>query len=347
MEDTLCGPNGENCPELPAFSGEDYFDEKPIGCCYTKEQQDLWSKWVSLKNRVARLEGIYNELKDKGSSVNIQYKLNEKLKGPPGAPGPAGPDGPQGPQGEMATRTSTKIQNLRQQVQAPNAVLEEDQIAALKKQVSAEWAAIKDLRARLEESSKTAPNLPAPAVSKPAPTRTARKAPRKAATAATTAVKDSPVPSSAAAGDAASRLREDERRLAADMAAVSADERRLGIPAPASAVAPSPATAPATVAVAAESPEEADGALDLGTLGSVPSIPLTGETGRDEVAAPVVPAGAAAAAPLVAKATAPAPAPAAAGEEPLDDLPPLGSFDLARCGPALRRSRARARRARA
>jgi hypothetical protein len=27
----LCGKDGSNCPQVPAFKGEDYFDSKPIG----------------------------------------------------------------------------------------------------------------------------------------------------------------------------------------------------------------------------------------------------------------------------------------------------------------------------
>jgi len=50
-KDELCGSNGDECPELPSFNGEDYFDDKPLGCCYTKEQQALWERWVALKNR--------------------------------------------------------------------------------------------------------------------------------------------------------------------------------------------------------------------------------------------------------------------------------------------------------
>lgn len=30
-QDELCGPDGKGCPELPAFNGEDYFDDKPVG----------------------------------------------------------------------------------------------------------------------------------------------------------------------------------------------------------------------------------------------------------------------------------------------------------------------------
>jgi hypothetical protein len=29
--ESLCGVDGTKCPELPAFNGEDYFDEKPLG----------------------------------------------------------------------------------------------------------------------------------------------------------------------------------------------------------------------------------------------------------------------------------------------------------------------------
>lgn len=29
--DSLCGLDGSKCPEVPAFNGEDYFDEKPLG----------------------------------------------------------------------------------------------------------------------------------------------------------------------------------------------------------------------------------------------------------------------------------------------------------------------------
>ena len=31
VTDDLCGPDGTNCPELPAFGGEDYFSNTPVG----------------------------------------------------------------------------------------------------------------------------------------------------------------------------------------------------------------------------------------------------------------------------------------------------------------------------
>ena len=54
----------DDCPEVPAFSGEDYFDEKQIGCCYSKEQQAVWDKWNALKHRVAKLEGQVQYLRN-------------------------------------------------------------------------------------------------------------------------------------------------------------------------------------------------------------------------------------------------------------------------------------------
>jgi hypothetical protein len=31
LDSPLCGLDGNNCPEIPAFGGEDYFNNKPIG----------------------------------------------------------------------------------------------------------------------------------------------------------------------------------------------------------------------------------------------------------------------------------------------------------------------------
>lgn len=53
--DMLCGTMGDNCPEVAPFNGEDYFEAgKPIGCCYTPQQQAVWAKWNSLATRVAK-----------------------------------------------------------------------------------------------------------------------------------------------------------------------------------------------------------------------------------------------------------------------------------------------------
>lgn len=43
---------------------QDYFDEKPIGCCYSKQQQAVWDKWNLLKQRVAKLEGQVQYLRN-------------------------------------------------------------------------------------------------------------------------------------------------------------------------------------------------------------------------------------------------------------------------------------------
>ena len=324
LEDSLCGPQGDECPELPAFSGEDYFDDKPIGCCYNQEQQQIWNKWVALKNRVANLEGVYNALKTKKSTVNIDYKVNDKLRGPRGPPGPVGPDGPQGPQGNRAASDSSKLQNLRLQASTTLKTDSKDnQIRILKKQVADEWAAIHDLQARLQTKSHAATPAVSAAAPAQAPSAAKRVQPVKSVTAGTAS-------DTQAKTDAAARLLVDEKRLAADIAAVSADEQHLGLPA--SSVPTAAASTATDAATKAVDTQEEDGSLDMGTLGSVPSIPLTGENGQDEAAAPLAAVAAAVvppAAPLAAKAK-PAAAPAAAGEEPLDDLPPLGSFDLAR-----------------
>ena len=97
----LCGEDGSKCPEVPAFGGEDYFDQKPIGlhllafcsspkitfifsflfvnvlvrCCYNKEQQKVWTKWLALKNRVGKLEGILKHLMKKRTSVDVKWKV--------------------------------------------------------------------------------------------------------------------------------------------------------------------------------------------------------------------------------------------------------------------------------
>jgi len=99
VKDELCGTNGDDCPELPAFNGEDYFNDKPIGCCYDKQQQATWEKWLALKNKVARLEGTVRFLSSLKSQVAIKYKLSARILGNPGPPGPAGPAGPMGGQG--------------------------------------------------------------------------------------------------------------------------------------------------------------------------------------------------------------------------------------------------------
>lgn len=98
VKDELCGTNGDDCPELPAFNGEDYFNDKPIGCCYDKQQQATWEKWLALKNKVARLEGTVRFLSSLKSQVAIKYKLSARILGNPGPPGPAGPAGPMGGQ---------------------------------------------------------------------------------------------------------------------------------------------------------------------------------------------------------------------------------------------------------
>ena len=64
VKDELCGNNGDDCPDIPAFNGEDYFDDKPLGCCYSKEQQHVWDKWKALKERVAKLEGEVHYLRN-------------------------------------------------------------------------------------------------------------------------------------------------------------------------------------------------------------------------------------------------------------------------------------------
>ena len=98
VKDELCGNNGDDCPELPAFNGEDYFDDTPIGCCYDKAQQETWEKWVALKNRVSRLEGTVRYLRSIKQDVTLKYRLSKSILGPPGPAGPAGPQGPMGPQ---------------------------------------------------------------------------------------------------------------------------------------------------------------------------------------------------------------------------------------------------------
>lgn len=98
-KDTLCGENGDECPEIPAFSGEDYFDDKPLGCCYTKEQQAVWERWLALKNKVARLEGTVRYLRGVKKTVIIKQRLSAKIRGAPGPHGPYGPRGPVGPKG--------------------------------------------------------------------------------------------------------------------------------------------------------------------------------------------------------------------------------------------------------
>lgn len=98
-KDELCGNNGDECPEIPSFNGEDYFDDKPIGCCYTKEQQAVWERWLALKNRVARLEGTVRYLRGVKKTVIIKQRLSASIKGAPGPEGPPGPIGPLGPKG--------------------------------------------------------------------------------------------------------------------------------------------------------------------------------------------------------------------------------------------------------
>eukprot|EP00802_Teleaulax_amphioxeia_P023057 Tamp_23582.p1 GENE.Tamp_23582~~Tamp_23582.p1 ORF type:complete len:314 (+),score=79.69 Tamp_23582:3-944(+) len=80
LHDTLCGQSLEqdDCPEVPAFSGEDYFDEKQIGCCYSKEQQAVWDKWNALKHRVAKLEGQVQYLRN----VKRNVQINQAEKAP-------------------------------------------------------------------------------------------------------------------------------------------------------------------------------------------------------------------------------------------------------------------------
>uniref|UniRef100_A0A7S4P8Y3 PA14 domain-containing protein n=1 Tax=Guillardia theta TaxID=55529 RepID=A0A7S4P8Y3_GUITH len=103
-QDKLCGSDGSDCPEIPAFNGEDYFDDKPIGCCHTKEEQEVWSKWIALRNRVARLEGTVRHLQNLKRTVTIQQRLSASLKGAPGPRGPQGPEGPVGPEGGMGPK---------------------------------------------------------------------------------------------------------------------------------------------------------------------------------------------------------------------------------------------------
>ena len=98
-KDELCGNNGDECPELPSFNGEDYFDDKPLGCCYTKEQQALWERWLALKNRIARLEGTVRYLRGVKKTVIIKQRLSASIRGAPGPHGPPGPIGPMGPKG--------------------------------------------------------------------------------------------------------------------------------------------------------------------------------------------------------------------------------------------------------
>eukprot|EP00287_Rhodomonas_sp_CCMP768_P015362 CAMPEP_0196758586 /NCGR_PEP_ID=MMETSP1091-20130531/104265_1 /TAXON_ID=302021 /ORGANISM="Rhodomonas sp., Strain CCMP768" /LENGTH=187 /DNA_ID=CAMNT_0042107415 /DNA_START=13 /DNA_END=576 /DNA_ORIENTATION=+ len=78
--DDLCGIDGSKCPELPAFNGEDYFSSTPIGCCYTPEQQELWTKWKSLADRVVKLEGTVHHLRQLQDDTQIQYKLGARGK---------------------------------------------------------------------------------------------------------------------------------------------------------------------------------------------------------------------------------------------------------------------------
>jgi hypothetical protein len=85
VKDELCGEHGDECPEVPAFNGEDYFDDKPLGCCYTKEQQALWGKWVALKKRVARLEGAVRYLRGVEKTVQIKPRLSANIWGAPDA----------------------------------------------------------------------------------------------------------------------------------------------------------------------------------------------------------------------------------------------------------------------
>jgi len=37
----------DDCPEVPAFAGEDYFEDHALGCCYNKEQQLVWDRCVA------------------------------------------------------------------------------------------------------------------------------------------------------------------------------------------------------------------------------------------------------------------------------------------------------------
>jgi hypothetical protein len=80
LHDTLCGQSLEqdDCPEVPAFSGEDYFDDKALGCCNSKEQQLVWSKWNELKQRVAKLEGEVHYLRDVDKNVYIKQAYKDK-----------------------------------------------------------------------------------------------------------------------------------------------------------------------------------------------------------------------------------------------------------------------------
>ena len=139
-----CGNNGDECPELPSFNGEDYFDDKvrvcscvlvstllcaaplrasiqrrlcetffvlfvlvswqPLGCCYTKEQQALWERWLALKNRVARLEGTVRYLRGVKKTVIIKQRLSARIRGAPGPHGPPGPQGVHGPKGGLGPK---------------------------------------------------------------------------------------------------------------------------------------------------------------------------------------------------------------------------------------------------
>jgi hypothetical protein len=65
---------------------------QPLGCCYTKEQQALWERWLALKNRVSRLEGTVRYLRGVKKTVIIKQRLSASIRG---APGPEGPPGPQ------------------------------------------------------------------------------------------------------------------------------------------------------------------------------------------------------------------------------------------------------------
>ena len=107
VQDELCGSNGDDCPELPAFNGEDIFDDKPIGCCYDKKQQATWEKWQALKNKVSRLEGTVRFLSSLKSQVSMKYRLSKSILGNPGPPGPAGPPGPMG--GQVTLPPATPI----------------------------------------------------------------------------------------------------------------------------------------------------------------------------------------------------------------------------------------------
>lgn len=81
LHDTLCGQSLEqdDCPDVPAFNGEDYFDEKPIGCCYNKQQQAVWDKWNLLKQRVAKLEGQVQYLRNVKRNVEIKQSKKASL----------------------------------------------------------------------------------------------------------------------------------------------------------------------------------------------------------------------------------------------------------------------------